>query len=789
MKTWFSKIFGKEQKPPPTDGDVAVAPKVDAEQTIPADTGRTVLASAPTDPQAIHFAEAQVAAEWKVGDVILDLYEVRHVHEGGGMGLVYRVHHRGWKVDLAVKSPRRDYFKTEVQKENFTRECETWINLGLHPHIVSCHYVRTLGGIPRVFAEYVEGGSLKEWIDSRRLYEGGTQIALKRILDIAIQMAWGLHYAHNQKLIHQDVKPANVLLLPDGMAKISDFGLAKARAAAGESLVAEASRSILVSSGGMTPAYCSPEQSNGEPLSRKTDIWSWAVSVLEMFVGEVCWESGVAAPRVLENYKALQVEGVALPEMPKHLHDLLKLCFERVSDARPVNMLELSIPLERIYEKEFSEYSRSASPPTKLSAAALNNRGISFADLGRHQEAERFLVKASTRSTPLQEAVFNLALLRWHVGRLTPVELLAQMEANCNGGSNWRNHYFLGQTQIALRHHGAAYRCFKRALHLNPTAIEIQSALRLLECDEFRGMTLSKHLGGHNGAVRSIAVDAANRFCASGSDDLTVRLWSIANGECLHVLKGHQSTVTSICLSQDGKNVYSCSQDGKLRAWDTNTGKCLWEQLCEQGESLRVAPDGRGLICTKSGLLWKYEQGKTWTSQQLVADGQGKVEELCLDTDSKCAFGRTTRGRLGFWDLNSGECACILGRRSRHGNQAVAVSGRARIALCHTALGLEVWDASAEGTTEVLKESKGASCASISPEGQFALAVLPDGQVRLWGLFAKSVCVDLRHHKIRVTAQTFGADGLSFFLGSKEGLVCMGTLGSANLACPPFVLA
>ena len=64
------------------------------------------------------------------------------------------------------------------------------------------------------------------------------------------------------------------------------------------------------------------------------------------------------------------------------------------------------------------------------------------------------------------------------------------MEANCNGGSNSRNHYFLGQTQIALRHHGAAYRCFKRALHLNPTAIEIQSALRLLECDEFRGMTI-----------------------------------------------------------------------------------------------------------------------------------------------------------------------------------------------------------------------------------------------------------------------------------------------------------
>ena len=93
-------------------------------------------------------------------------------------------------------------------------------------------------------------------------------------------------------MIHQDVKPANVLMLPDGTAKITDFGLAKARAAAGELVMADAGRSILVSTGGMTPAYCSPEQANNEPLSRKTDIWSWAVSVLEMLLGEVCWQSG-----------------------------------------------------------------------------------------------------------------------------------------------------------------------------------------------------------------------------------------------------------------------------------------------------------------------------------------------------------------------------------------------------------------------------------------------------------------------------------------------------------------
>ena len=74
-----------------------------------------------------------VPSDWAVGDVILDTYEVKRIHEGGGMGLVYRVYHRGWNMDLAVKSPRPDYFRTENQKQLFVSECETWSALGLHP--------------------------------------------------------------------------------------------------------------------------------------------------------------------------------------------------------------------------------------------------------------------------------------------------------------------------------------------------------------------------------------------------------------------------------------------------------------------------------------------------------------------------------------------------------------------------------------------------------------------------------------------------------------------------------
>ena len=76
-------------------------------------------------------SDEEVPATWRPGDVILGLYEVREVFTGGGRGLVYRVRHRGWGIDLAVKSPRPEYFRTEQDKEDFEEEAKTWVNLSL----------------------------------------------------------------------------------------------------------------------------------------------------------------------------------------------------------------------------------------------------------------------------------------------------------------------------------------------------------------------------------------------------------------------------------------------------------------------------------------------------------------------------------------------------------------------------------------------------------------------------------------------------------------------------------
>ncbi|ONH26549.1 hypothetical protein BL253_24090 [Pseudofrankia asymbiotica] len=175
---------------------------------------RTPIAAAPLPARATAGLDgtSESAAFWKVGDRILGLYEVLEVFTAGGMGLVYRVHHLGWGVDLAVKSPRLDLPGGDAIRESFLREARLWVSLGVHPYVCTCHYVRTLDGIPRAFAEFVDGGSLHDWIEDGRLYSGGHRAALARILDIAAQVAWGVAHAHERGVVHQDLKPANVLL-------------------------------------------------------------------------------------------------------------------------------------------------------------------------------------------------------------------------------------------------------------------------------------------------------------------------------------------------------------------------------------------------------------------------------------------------------------------------------------------------------------------------------------------------------------------------------------------------
>ena len=707
--------------------------------------------------------ESQVPAGWNVGDVILDLYEVKGIHEGGGMGLVYRVFHRGWNMDLAVKSPRPEFFHTERQKEDFIRECETWINLGLHPHIVSCHYVRTLGGIPRVFAEYVEGGSLRDWIDSRKLYEGGPQEALKRILDIAIQLAWGLHYAHEKGVIHQDVKPANVLMLPDGTAKITDFGLAKARGLTGETPLTDRHRSILVSTGGMTPAYCSPEQANKQPLSRKTDIWSWAVSVLEAFAGEVSWQSGVAAPELLKHLAEVRTEGVALPEMPESLRELLQACFESDPARRPRDASEISRRLAKVYHTQLSEaYARPEPAAAELRADALNNRALSLLDLEKAEEALGVFEQALVVEPGHPECTYNRGLLLWRRGKLTDQSLLAALQGvSMQSDKAVRGLYLAGLVHLERGDNEGALKMLEAACAKAEPSLIARTAL-----NEARRLTRTstnvRTFEGHTKGVTSVALSHDGRWALSGSWDMTLRLWEVASGRCVRTFEGSTRAVNLVALSADDRWALSGSRDKTLRLWDVASGRCVrnFEGHTSDVTSVALTVDGRWALSGSWDTtlrLWEVGSGRCVRT----FEGHGNlVNSVALTADGRWALSGSSDKTLRLWEAASGRCVRIFeGHKYTVNSVALTADGRWGLSGGWDKI-VRLWELASGLCVRTFEgHTNDVSSMALSADGRWALSGSDDNTLRLWEVASGRCVRTFEGHKGNVKSVAISADG------------------------------
>ena len=747
-------------------------------------------------PFAIN-AETAVPALWQKGDVILDQYEVMGTLGEGGMGKVYKVHHRGWNTDLAVKSPRPEIFAKADGKENFIREAETWINLGLHPHIVSCYYVRTLGGIPRIFAEYLTGGSLADWIGKRKLYEGGHKQALERILDVAIQFAWGLDYAHQQGLVHQDVKPANVMMASDGTVKVTDFGLAKARAMAGEVGIQTVSgaKSILVSSRGMTPAYCSPEQAAEQALSRRTDIWSWGVSILEMFVGSVTWMVGVVARDALACH---ETQDPVIPAMPAAVVKLLARCFQPRPQDRPATMLEVATSLQEIYERELGySYPRQAPKAADALVDSLNNRALSLYDLGRVEEAKQVWQQALQADPHHVEATYNRGITLWRQGRLTDDVLVRQLEeVRATQGERWLPSYLLALVHMERGDGDTALLLLREAAQQAPEQTEVQL---LLERAQSSGALplgrCQRTFTGHASNVTSVCLSADGQWALSGSSDKTVRLWEVASGRCLRTFTGHTGYVRSVSLSADGLWVLSSSDDQTMRLWEVASGQCLrtFTGHTQEVTSVCLSADGRWALSgsrDKTVRLWEVASG------QCLRTFTGHIQEVtsvCLSADGRWTLSGSRDKTVRLWEVASGQCLRTFGHTERVTSVSLSVDGRLILSGSEDGT-VRLWEVTSGHCLHTFTEGYRDSVRSrisvcLSADGRWALASTFDfisGYMRLWEV-ASGRCLRTfitSGHPEGITSVCLNANGRLALSNRGDNTVLLWELSQEHFFCP-----
>lgn len=720
-----------------------------------------------TSPSTHPGGEDAVALLWRRGDVILELYEVLEVMESGGMGLVYRVRHRGWDIELAVKAPRPELAAWPAKLRDFEAEAEVWTSLGSHPHTVSCAYVRRIGGVPRVFAEWVDGGSLADWVRDRRLYEGGPRAALKRVLDVAIQFAWGLEHAHAHDLVHQDVKPANVMLTRDGVVKVTDFGLARVRAAAGERL--------------MTRAYCSPEQALGRRLTCATDVWSWALSVLELFVGGRPCDFGQAGGEAFAAFVAGGQPDPQIPVMPENLVSLLGQCFAHDPAQRPGTMRELADGLVEVHATTFgAPYPRARPEAADLLADGLSNQALSMLDLGRSDQAHALWEQALQADGHHVHTIYNRGLARWRRAETTDQQLLVALETiHADDAEQWTAAYLLGRVHLERNDYESALDLLGEAGRLAPADAEVNDAIEVARRQAASGRSTT--LLAHAERVTAATLTADGHVALTGCADGSLRIWDAQSGRIMSALPPHDSKVSSVALSADGRRCLSGDDSGVVRVCDVQSSSCLHTFALESRALVALSADGSVAVAASLSTplqVWELPSGvclhtiddrdKTW-SLAVSADGlravtgrersmqvwepatarrvrrigsaATSVVAVAVSADGRQALAGESDGTLKLWDLRSGDCLQTLAGPGRlEPISSVALSGDARLALSQRRndTGARLWEL---GSGRCLRSfgdglvAGSGSALALSADGRVALSSdRSDRNVTVWAL-------------------------------------------------------
>jgi len=255
-------------------------------------------------------------------------YQVEGELGRGGMGIVYKA--RDTVLDRIVAfKVLPDAFKENPQAlRNFLREAKSAAKLN-HPNIVTVYDAGEQEGVYYIAMEYVDGTTLKEIVRRKGA------IAANGVLHVLVQMCEALRYAHDQKVVHRDIKTANTMWTREKKAKIMDFGLAK--------VVEEVRNHTTLVSG--TPYYMSPEQTLGKNVDHRTDIYSLGVTIFELSSGTLPFREG-NVPYHHVHTPAPDVREVA-PEVPPLIANIIARCMQKDPATRYQTTREILAELKQ----------------------------------------------------------------------------------------------------------------------------------------------------------------------------------------------------------------------------------------------------------------------------------------------------------------------------------------------------------------------------------------------------------------------------------------------------------
>lgn len=266
----------------------------------------------------------------KLGMLIGGRYVILEKIGTGGMSDVYRAKDQKLNRFVAVKVLKQEFSENRNFVSKFRVEAQAAAGL-MHPNIVNVYDVGEEDGIHYIVMELVEGITLKKYIEKK------VRLTTKEAISIAIQVAMGIEAAHNNHIIHRDIKPQNIIISKEGKVKVTDFGIAKA-----------ASSNTITSNVMGSVHYTSPEQARGGFSDEKSDIYSMGITMFEMLTGRVPFNGDTTVAIAIKHIQdPMPLLRDFVPEVPQSVENIVMKCTQKSPDRRYQNMSEMIADLKR----------------------------------------------------------------------------------------------------------------------------------------------------------------------------------------------------------------------------------------------------------------------------------------------------------------------------------------------------------------------------------------------------------------------------------------------------------
>lgn len=322
----------------------------------------------------------------KLGMLIADRYEILEKIGTGGMSDVYKAKDIKLNRYVAIKVLKQEFAENKNFVSKFRVEAQAAAGL-MHPNIVNVYDVGEEDSIHYIVMELVEGITLKKYIEKK------SRLSTKEAISIAIQVAMGIEAAHNNHIIHRDIKPQNIIISKEGKVKVTDFGIAKA-----------ASSNTITSNVMGSVHYTSPEQARGGFSDEKSDIYSLGITLFEMLTGRVPFNGDTTVAIAI---KQIQDEMPSprefVPEIPVSVERIVLKCTQKSPDRRYQNMGDMIRDLKRSLitpDEPFVEIDTGEAGKTRI-VTDIRNRNTPQAVSEREKTGEipqqRVSVKQDTQ--------------------------------------------------------------------------------------------------------------------------------------------------------------------------------------------------------------------------------------------------------------------------------------------------------------------------------------------------------------------------------------------------------